>query len=95
MFYASRVGGGGGRAAESARAWNRRGAAFDASPNAPLRAGRRRGPDAHCHMLRDLGGAEERLNRALAINPNNSLAWLFSGMVRGLPWRRRVGHGFC
>jgi tetratricopeptide (TPR) repeat protein len=33
-------------------------------------------------MLRDLGGAEERLNRALAINPNDSLAWLFSGVVQ-------------
>ena len=36
----------------------------------------------HCHLLRDLGGAEERLNRALAINPSDFLAWLFSGVVQ-------------
>jgi adenylate cyclase len=36
----------------------------------------------HCHMLKDLDGAMQRYNSALAVNPNESLAWLFSGVVQ-------------
>lgn len=37
----------------------------------------------HCHMLRDLDGAQARLTRALECNPNDSLAWLFQCVVHG------------
>ena len=35
----------------------------------------------HCHMLKDLDGAAQRYKLALAANPNDSLAWLFSGVL--------------
>jgi adenylate cyclase len=35
----------------------------------------------HCHMLKDLDGAAQRYELALAANPNDSLAWLFSGVL--------------
>lgn len=35
----------------------------------------------HCHMLKDLDGAAQRYDAALAVNPNDSLAWLFSGVL--------------
>ena len=35
----------------------------------------------HCHMLKDLDGAGQRYESALAANPNDSLAWLFSGVL--------------
>lgn len=35
----------------------------------------------HCHMLKDLDGAAQRYESALAANPNDSLAWLFSGVL--------------
>ena len=35
----------------------------------------------HCHMLKDLDSAAERYNSALAANPNDSLAWLFTGVL--------------
>lgn len=35
----------------------------------------------HCHMLKDLDGAAQRYNAALAVNPNDSLAWLFDGVL--------------
>jgi Flp pilus assembly protein TadD len=68
-------------AAESARALEQTRRALDASPECSLALAVE--GFAHCHMLRDLSGAEERLNRALAINPNDSLAWLFSCVVQG------------
>lgn len=37
----------------------------------------------HCHMLKDLDGAADRYELALAANPNDSLAWLFSGVLHG------------
>lgn len=37
-----------------------------------------------CHMLRDLDGAMTTLDSALAANPNDSLAWLFKGVVLSL-----------
>jgi tetratricopeptide (TPR) repeat protein len=35
----------------------------------------------HCHILRDLAGAEDRLARALELDPNESWAWLFRATV--------------
>lgn len=35
----------------------------------------------HCHMLKDLDGAAQRYDAALAVNPNDSLAWLFDGVL--------------
>lgn len=35
----------------------------------------------HCHMLKDLEGAGQRYEMALAANPNDSLAWLFKGVL--------------
>jgi adenylate cyclase len=35
----------------------------------------------HCHMLKDLDGAAQRYESALTVNPNDSLAWLFSGVL--------------
>ena len=35
----------------------------------------------HCHMLKDLDGAAQRYDSALAANPNDSLAWLFTGVL--------------
>ncbi len=35
----------------------------------------------HCHMLKDLNAAEQRYELALTANPNDSLAWLFSGVL--------------
>jgi tetratricopeptide (TPR) repeat protein len=35
----------------------------------------------HCHMLKDLEGAAQRYELALAANPNDSLAWLFQGVL--------------
>ena len=37
----------------------------------------------HCHMLRDLDGADQRLNQSLELNPNESLAWLYKCVVQG------------
>jgi adenylate cyclase len=35
----------------------------------------------HCHMLKDLDAAGQRYELALAANPNDSLAWLFQGVL--------------
>jgi adenylate cyclase len=35
----------------------------------------------HCHMLRDLDAAAQRYRSALTVNPNDSLAWLFTGVL--------------
>lgn len=37
-----------------------------------------------CHMLRDLPTAMSTLQQAIALNPSESLAWLFKGVVHGL-----------
>jgi adenylate cyclase len=37
----------------------------------------------HCHVLRDLDGAQSRLDRALELKPNEPLAWLFQCVVHG------------
>lgn len=34
-----------------------------------------------CHMLRDLEAADATLDEAIAMNPSDSLAWLFKGVV--------------
>lgn len=36
----------------------------------------------HCHMRRDLDLADDRLNQALQINPNDALAWIFRCAVQ-------------
>lgn len=36
----------------------------------------------HCHMRRDLDMADDRLNQALQINPNDALAWIFRCAVQ-------------
>jgi adenylate cyclase len=43
----------------------------------------------HCHMLRDLDGADQRLDQSLQINPNESVAWLYKCVVQGF---RGQGH---
>lgn len=35
----------------------------------------------HCNLLKDLEGARARYDKALEINPNESLAWLFQGTL--------------
>ena len=35
----------------------------------------------HCHMLKDLDAAGQRYEMALSANPNDSLAWLFKGVL--------------
>ena len=37
----------------------------------------------HCHVLKDLDTAQERLDRALELKPNEPLAWLFQCVVQG------------
>jgi len=37
----------------------------------------------HCHLLGDLDAAQERLDRALELKPNEPLAWLFQCVVQG------------
>lgn len=69
------------RAAESVRALEQTRRALDAAPECSLALAVE--GFVHCHMLRDLEGAENRLNQALAVNPNDSLAWLFSCVVQG------------
>ena len=69
------------RLAESSRALEQTRRALDGSPECSLALAVE--GFVHCHMLGDLDAAEERLNRALAVNPNDSLAWLFSSVVQG------------
>jgi tetratricopeptide (TPR) repeat protein len=45
---------------------------------------------AHCHMLRDLDGADQRIDEALRINPNESVAWLYKCVTQGF---RGLGSG--
>jgi len=71
---------------ESARALDHTHRALDNAPECSLALAVE--GFVHCHMLRDLDGAEERLDRALQVNPNDSLAWIFKCAV--LTFR---GHG--
>jgi adenylate cyclase len=60
---------------ESARALDHTHRALDNSPDCSLALAVE--GFVHCHMLRDLDTADERLDEALALNPNDSLAWIF------------------
>ena len=66
---------------ESARALEHTRRAIDASPDCSLALAME--GFVHCHMLRDLDSAELRLEQALTVNPNDSLAWLFKCVVQG------------
>jgi len=64
---------------ESARALDHTHRALDNAPECSLALAVE--GFVHCHMLRDLDGADERLDRALQVNPNDSLAWIFKCAV--------------
>lgn len=66
---------------ETARALDQTRRAVDAAPECALALAVE--GFVHCHMLRDLDAAEQRLDRALDINPSESLAWLFKCVVQG------------
>ena len=60
---------------ESARALDHTHRALDNSPDCSLALAVE--GFVHCHMLRDLDTADQKLDQALALNPNDSLAWIF------------------
>ena len=60
---------------ESARALDHTHRALDNSPDCSLALAVE--GFVHCHMLRDLDTADQKLDHALALNPNDSLAWIF------------------
>jgi class 3 adenylate cyclase/tetratricopeptide (TPR) repeat protein len=66
---------------ESARALEQTRRAIESSPDCSLALAME--GFVYCHMLRDLDGADLRLDQALAVNPNDSLAWLFKCVVQG------------
>lgn len=55
--------------------------ALDASPESSLALAME--GFVHCHMFRDLDSADQRLDRALQINPNESVAWLYKCVTQG------------
>jgi adenylate cyclase len=67
-------------AEESSRALEQTRRALDAMPECSLALAME--GFVHCHMLRDLDGADARLDQALLVNPNDSLAWLFKCVVQ-------------
>ena len=66
---------------EAARALDLTRRAIDADPQCSLALAAE--GFVQCHMRRDLDAANERLEAALAINPSESLAWLFRCVVQG------------
>lgn len=66
---------------ETGRALEQTRRALDASPDCSLALAME--GFVHCHMLRDLDGADRLLDQALEINPNESLAWLYKCVVQG------------
>jgi TolB-like protein/Flp pilus assembly protein TadD len=60
---------------ESARALDHTHRALDNSPDCSLALAVE--GFVYCHMLRDLDTADKKLDDALALNPNDSLAWIF------------------
>lgn len=70
-------------ASEAGRALEQTRRALDADPDCALALAME--GFVFCHMLRDLSGAAERLDRAVEVGPNEPLAWLFRGVV----------HAFC
>lgn len=74
---------------ESAQALDQTRRAIDASPDCSLALAVE--GFIHCHMRRDLDMADTRLAQALAINPNDSLAWLFKCVVLAFRGQGREG----
>lgn len=66
---------------ETGRALEQTRRALDVSPDCSLALAME--GFVHCHMLRDLDGADQRLDEALRVNPNESLAWLYKCVVQG------------
>lgn len=67
-------------AEESARALEHTRRALDASPESSMALAVE--GFVHCHMLRDLDAADDRLDRAIEANPNDPLAWIFKCSVQ-------------
>lgn len=66
-------------AAETQQALDQTRRALDADPDCTLAMAIE--GFVHCHMLRDLDAAQARYEQALRINPSESLAWLFLGVL--------------
>ena len=66
--------------AESARALDLTHRALDASPDCSMALAAE--GFVHCHMMRDLDRADECLDQALLVNPNDALAWIFRCAVQ-------------
>jgi adenylate cyclase len=64
---------------EARRALDHTRRAIDADPNCSLALAME--GFVHCHLLRDLDTAAERLAVATSVGPSDSLAWLFRGVV--------------
>ncbi len=75
-------------AAEVAQALDQVRRALDVDPNCSLALSMR--GFVECHMLRDLDRAWSTLNAATDLNPSDSLAWLFKGVVQSL-WGQGQG----
>ncbi len=69
----------GGSDEETGRALEQTQRALDADPDCSLALSVE--GFVYCHMLKDLDGAAQRYEAALAINPNDSLAWLFKSVL--------------
>ena len=67
--------------AESGRALEQTRRALDAAPDCSLALAME--GFVYCHMIGDLAAADERLDRALRVNPNEPFAWLVRGVVQG------------
>ena len=67
-------------ATESALALEHTHRALDASPDCSMALAAE--GFVQCHMRRDLDLADERLNQALQVNPNDPLAWIFRCAVQ-------------
>lgn len=66
--------------AESTRALDHTHRALDASPDCSMALAAE--GFVMCHMRQDLDAADERLNQALQVNPNDPLAWIFRCAVQ-------------
>lgn len=66
---------------EAGRALEHTRRALDASPECSLALAME--AFVYCHMLRDLDGADARLDQALELNPNESVAWLYKCVTQG------------
>lgn len=67
-------------AAEAALALEHTHRALDTSPDCSMALAAE--GFVHCHMLRDLDTADQRLDEALRLNPSDALAWIFRCAVQ-------------